>query len=381
MITIHSTDILQSKTSKGFLKFWQGHIGRGYGDNIYTFTTYWQETTNGTSVVTTSASTLIKGKNIGKSNETTPEQQAHLELESEYKKKIDKGYHLEGEESAILLLPMLCLKLNDAKHRLKGRLAVQPKLDGTRQLWNSSTEIMWSRSGKAQIPAVYAHCKFDTQGYIVDGELLLPKPDYTFEETMSATTQYQPGISDKLAYYIFDIADPTGTLTFEERYAIACRLVKESNNPNVFIVPTYIIKGIEDIMEWQDKFVDMGYEGIIVRMVDGKYKPGPSKSHEIQKFKYFIDKEYKVIAVEGGSGKNEKLAAFICVDNKSGETFRVEFNGTDEKRTYMFNHPEEFIGRMLNVKFQEYNASGVPRFGKGTWFRDYDLQGGGEDEE
>ena len=35
---------------------------------------------------------IVQGKNIGRSNETSPEQQAELEAESRYKKQLDKGY-------------------------------------------------------------------------------------------------------------------------------------------------------------------------------------------------------------------------------------------------------------------------------------------------
>lgn len=62
----------------------------------------------------------IEGKNIGRSNETSPEQQAELEAESRYKKQLDKGYRPTKEELTELpLLPMLAADYLKQGHRIK----------------------------------------------------------------------------------------------------------------------------------------------------------------------------------------------------------------------------------------------------------------------
>ena len=50
-----------------------------------------------------------EGKNIGRSNETTPEEQAELEAEAKHIKKLKEGYYLTEEEAMneIVTLPML----------------------------------------------------------------------------------------------------------------------------------------------------------------------------------------------------------------------------------------------------------------------------------
>lgn len=373
MNIIHSTDVLESEIPKG-IKYWQGMVGEENGE-YFTLTKFWQVTKSGESKRQTSAPTRVKGKNIGKANETSDRDQAFSELKSILNKQIDKkGYHKHGEVSTALLKPMACLKFKEASHRLKGELCVQPKLDGTRQLYNG--QIMWSRGGKEQLPDIYKHLHFDTKGYIVDGELILPSP-FTFQQTLSATKKYYPDMSPKLQYHIFDIADEMGELTFKERNEIAKQIVADCGNPDILLVPTTILKNVNEVMQYQDEFVAMGYEGIIVRMMHGKYKPeNVGRSHEIQKFKYFIDDEFEVVDLADGNGKNEGVAKFIC-KTKAGTLFNADYNGTMEERKEMFQHPELYIGKKLTVKFQKYTDDGVtPQFGKGIGFRDYDIQGG-----
>jgi len=115
MTTIYSTPLLQALTSTGKTKFWQGHVSTD-GTNYYTYTTYCQNlgkvapkiesasdlyALEGQSIskITQSAYVTILGKNISRSNETTPSQQAVLEINSTFKTQKDKGYFEIGEES------------------------------------------------------------------------------------------------------------------------------------------------------------------------------------------------------------------------------------------------------------------------------------------
>ena len=77
----------------------------------------------------------IEGKNIGRSNETTPEQQAELEAMSRYRKQIDKGYRENKDDLTELpLLPMLASDYLKQGHRIKYPCYGSPKLDGVRCL-------------------------------------------------------------------------------------------------------------------------------------------------------------------------------------------------------------------------------------------------------
>jgi hypothetical protein len=81
----------------------------------------------------TKVDTFKIGKNIGKSNETTPYKQAVAEMISDSNRKKDKGYYVEGEKiKETIPLPMLAYQYEKHKDKIKGTIFVQPKYDGIR---------------------------------------------------------------------------------------------------------------------------------------------------------------------------------------------------------------------------------------------------------
>lgn len=130
MQEIYKTPKLVSTTAKGLSKFWQGKVLYD-GNYYYTSSEYYQTLKDGSSSISQeSVPTLVKGKNIGKKNETNPKDQAISEVNSDYMKKRDKGYTLEGETVQSLPLPMLAHEYKKRKHTLPGTVYLQPKLDG-----------------------------------------------------------------------------------------------------------------------------------------------------------------------------------------------------------------------------------------------------------
>ena len=98
MVSVDSSPVLQSKTSKGLAKFWRGYIREENG-HYFLQTSYWQALKDGTtSTVQFSVPYEVYPKNVGRSNETAAESQAKLEFAAMVKKQQDKGYYEEGKE-------------------------------------------------------------------------------------------------------------------------------------------------------------------------------------------------------------------------------------------------------------------------------------------
>lgn len=216
--TIKSSVVLVSTTRTGKVKCWMAHIVRRESLDVtagqyFVRSSYWQESKSGVkSKVIESEPYLVEGKNIGRANETSAKEQASLEFERMITKQMDKGYAEVGKKSKILPLPMLAQKFKERSHKIEWPAYVQPKYNGMRMLYDGKKA--WSRGGKMMIPDVIKHLQFDTKGYIVDGELMLPgnKP---LQTTMSAAKRYQPGVSDTLEYWVYDVIAPT--LSYEDR--------------------------------------------------------------------------------------------------------------------------------------------------------------------
>jgi len=170
---------------------------------------------------------------------------------------------------------------------------------------------------------------------------------------------------------LFDILDET--LTFGERYSILIDLVGGVDNNNIILVPTFLINKEEEIEIFHNQFVKEGHEGIIIRMAEGYYKPA-HRDISLQKLKNFIDDEFLVVDIDHGKGKNLEVAKFIC-QTKESKLFNVDYNATLKERQEMLINKNNYIGRLLTVKYQELSDDNVPRFGKGIVFRDADIQG------
>ena len=204
---------LKAEAKTGKTKYWKIKILKDK-NNYYIQKEYWQEGSKHQS----SEPVLIKGKNIGKSNETTSKTQALAEFDArillQKKKYVELNENIKDKQDA-RPLPMLALKYKDKKNKITWPMAGQPKLDGVRGLQNTSIGF-WTRASNFFIPEVVEHLKFDTNDYIFDGEIKLPH--VILQQTRRAITKYRKELSTKLRYYIYDIVDETKT--FRERYEI-----------------------------------------------------------------------------------------------------------------------------------------------------------------
>ena len=107
----------------------------------------------GSDVVTKSEPTTCVGKNEGRKNETTAEQQAIAEAKARWKKKLDSGFYEDitkvSEEKFIQ--PMLAKSYSDYKDKLKFPVYVSAKLDGLRNIVTKNG--LFSRNGKSFVAA------------------------------------------------------------------------------------------------------------------------------------------------------------------------------------------------------------------------------------
>ena len=102
--------------------------------------------------ITQSKTTFVKGKNIGRSNETSDSEQAIKEAESKYKNKIEKGYTkniTKIDTSKKFFSPMLAHKYLDYKDNISFPVLVEPKIDGARMIIQK--DGLFTRNGKKYV--------------------------------------------------------------------------------------------------------------------------------------------------------------------------------------------------------------------------------------
>lgn len=315
-------------------------------------------------------SEVVPGKNIGRSNETTPKQQAEFEAKSRMKKQIDKGYRENTDELKDLdLLPMLANDYLKQGHRIKYPCYASAKLDGVRCLaiYTEDGIVLKSRGGKlydvkhilSQLSTVMK------QGDVWDGELYIHGK--YLEEIVSAVKKPNAMTND-ISFRIFDLVSDE---VFEDRIThlkYIEDILYENKIYSVDVLPYEYVKSEAEMKGWHKMYVAQGYEGIMLRNEQGLYESG-KRSADLQKYKEFLDEEFEITAVLEDKNQN---AVFQVYDKTACNHFTVTY-GDFEQRKHQLLNPEKYIGKLLTVKYQtRYKDSKLPQFPCGVIIRDYE---------
>lgn len=308
----------------------------------------------------------IKGKNIGKKNETSDEKQALLEAESKINKKIDEGYteSLHCINNVEFKPPMLAHDYDKFSHKTEFPCFTQPKLDGYRMLYLPVTQDIVTRNNK-KYSVLYdtpLHEELKKINLPLDGELYVHDKNYAFENygvLRKKELKKEDLIKlNQIKYYIFDIMIEGD---FNDRLRVLQSL---KGYKYVKVVNTYICKDEKDVSNYYEIFSKEGYEGSMVRNFKGKYSN--SRSYDLLKYKSFDDAEFKVIDFsyeKNLSDDNLKPVIWKCITPEEKE-FDVQSKGTREERDVLYKKGKSYIGKMLTVKFFGYTTDGIPRFPK-----------------
>lgn len=325
---------------------------------------------------------IREGKNLGKSNETTPYQQAMAEAQSDYQRKIDKKYlpelPTEGNEPDILL-PMLALNYRTRKHDITYPAFVQPKLNGVRCLAKkvSDREIRFTTRKCKDFPeGVTAHLvqpllQVMERGEILDGEFYAH--DWTFQQITRTVKKVRPWAME-LQYHIFDLAD--AAMPFHLRVS-RLRQQRGPVQSALQFVQSSLVETEVGVKLAHDRFVHEGYEGVIVRNAAGLYL-FDHRSKDLQKYKEFIDEEFEIaggkaeVIVDPITHAEVGAVVFKCRIKGNGLTFDVRPKGSVAERVKMLQDLNNLIGKLLTVRYQELSEDGKPIFPVGLAVRDYE---------
>lgn len=316
---------------------------------------------------------LCKGKNIGRSNETKPEEQAIKEADALYKDKLTKGYFntIEEAESEIVILPMLAKSYKDEKHKIDWNSDVifaQAKLDGMRCLAhiNSLTKIILkSRDGK--VIDTMMHIETDLMRlatrlnpnmfpHIIDGELYVHGED--FQTNMECIKKYRKGITERVQFHIYDKINPESYTNRRGSLSFIYGLAKGLKLKSLDFVPSYLIQSESALNTAHEGFLACGYEGTMLRLGKGMYKVN-GRSSELLKYKDFQDIACKIVDI--GPAKQRPTWARPVVEY-NGKQFACGLKMSHTAREEMLTNKEDYIGKIAEVRIFEFTNDGLGRF-------------------
>lgn len=303
--------------------------------------------------------------------------------------------------------PLLAPNKSIAVEDVKFPIYLSPKIDGVRA-WNPHPVCrdhgLLSRR-MMRFPNASVNEKFgipELRG--ADGEFCLgsiTSPDLC--RTTGGFLQALDRPADDLSWQLFDSLRHHG-LAFKERLAdlgdLIVRLPKTVRD-SVQIVPQILVTSKDELLHREEFFLNAGFEGVMLKDPDGRYKFGRATSKEgaIFKLKRFMDAEARVLgSYEQNHNDNEAtidprgfakrsthkankvatgtLGGLECVfvnGPLKGVEFRTGGGFTAALRDELWANRGDLPGQIVTVKFFAHGVKDKPRHTQFKCFRpDFD---------
>ena len=199
------------------------------------------------------------------------------------------------------------------------------------------------------------------EGFVLDGELYIP--GYSVNDINSAVKNennplnrqlqywcYDLAIEDTAQYKRFDILD--GYLDvfqhdwFEKRQHL--------NNLDALIyLPRFNITNEEYARKKRDDFIELGFEGLIMRNPESEYQFG-KRNMSMLKYKKATDGKFLIVDVYP-EGEKRDIPLFKLKNDINDATFEVHINGSFEYQKLFLDDRvrENTIGKYMYVEFGE----------------------------
>lgn len=276
--------------------------------------------------------------------------------------------------------PMLSASLDGIPlETLRYPLFVSPKLDGVRALVLDGT--VYSRNMK---PIRNKHVqKLFMNLHGLDGELIVGSPTdgHVLNRTQSGVMSFD-GEPDVRLHVFDSIGDAFAGESFRRRYDYLFTGQADTYD-SIQIVEHHEVFSPEQALALEQRYLEMGYEGIMLRDPNGPYKEGRSTLREgyLMKLKRFMDGEGEVASLEEGRhNENELTRDELGRAKRSKHQENLTGAGmvgsiilkdgmrlspgimTHAERGFYWEHPEQLVGKIVHWRAFGYGALNTPRF-------------------
>lgn len=282
-------------------------------------------------------------------------------------------------------LPMLAKVLKDNKPFDKRRYLGQYKINGVRciigavkvnDLFNPIRLTYRSREGTDWTPklswmdeVIKPELKDDLldamleEGACLDGELYLP--GYKVNDINSFVKNEKLPQHYQLQYWCYDIA--IDNMSYEARRKFRTENIDRicytfdtydqhlNNKSKLILLPDVVISDIDDATRFRDKFIGLGFEGLIIRDVNSAYQFG-ARNLAMLKYKRVDDAKFKIVDVVP-EGIRTTLCKLVLRNDINDELFECGVNFDHSRQEYILKHKQEYIGKYAFVAF--FERSGV----------------------
>ena len=261
-----------------------------------------------------------------------------------------------------MISPMLAATINTEKDIPKFPLLVTPKVDGVRALMVKGQLV--SRTLKAipnhKIRAILESLLPDgADGEIYCGDLY----------TTTSTAMSFDGNGD-FKFFWFDWAYNVDAPYSKRVSSIETYIeVKETDKCVIPLIP-HAIYDLEGLYAYEKQALDQGFEGIMLRTPNGRYKSGRSTIKEglMAKLKRFVDSEAIVIGTEElihraglQNGEAGDTLGAIIARGKDGTELKIGTGYNADQRQALWINRDMIIGKIVKYKSSEKGSKNKPR--------------------
>ncbi len=265
---------------------------------------------------------------------------------------------------------------------------MEPKYDGWRILSGIlDGVVVWTRAGNrvTQVPYIAdALLQRFPPGTIVDGEIVDLASARQWNRTqsiLSKTTgnyQHRPTPENPaLTYVLFDILHADGSdvrgLALSERRRLLeemCDGIEQATDGHIMLIPTQ-----RPTDEGMQALVEFGFEGVVCKDKDKPYRCGARNGGWVKiKPKETVDAEFtgiyepepgsKYAPIIGGQPQPWAVGGVrFRVRHEDGRVYEGRAAGMDDQlRRELWEHPDEFLGRIVELVHWGIQDSGALRF-------------------
>lgn len=305
--------------------------------------------------------------------------------------------HADGK-----FIPMLCKTLEDNIPFEKGNYFGQWKINGERCIigaevnpydmfkplhltYRSREGVDWTPKLSYMddilipiIPQDLVEMMVD-EGVCLDGELYLP--GYGINEINSFIKNTEVPQHYQLQFWCYD-------LCVENMSAVARQVQLESsfkhylktfikkeehlNNKEKFVyLPYYDINNINSAIAYRDSFIDLGFEGLVIRLEDAEYQFGGRRNNSMLKFKKKEDGLFVIVDIVPEGKKRANLGKFILRNDINDELFECTYNAPHIEQERILREKDKYIGKAkVLVEYRERSGvNQLPFHAKGIEIR------------
>ena len=245
---------------------------------------------------------------------------------------------------------------------------IQPKLDGVRCYITKNGAF--SRNHKRFMNAKHILDElvplFTKYPHIVlDGELYNHEYKDNFNKIISLVRKQTPSDAERdeakvIQFHNYDIVETSPYIkrSFKQRKDMINDLNWEFNLKYCKTVEAHEVSIIESATEWHKRFLELGYEGSILR----NNKPYENKrSYNLQKFKDFHDTEATIIGWVEGKGKRTGTIGKFLARDADGNEFGMPVMDKMPILEKMYDIAEWYIGKTATFTYFQRTPSGSYR--------------------